>query len=117
MGGYGTMVYALNHPEKFAVAASLSAPLHDKRDGSLVKNPPVNLQTPAHLADFRPSRDVNQISNWGGLEGYLSSPANTWDRLIENYKNGVDMPQLYFCCGTKDFLYPQFQTFREFAKA
>lgn len=116
MGGYGAMVYALNRPEKFAVAASLSAPLHDRRTGSLIHEEPKNIATPPHLKDFRPDRASNQLANAGGLEGYLASPANTWDRLVDNYKKGVNMPELYFCCGTKDFLYPQFQVFRKFCQ-
>ena len=116
MGGCGTMVYALNHPEKFAMAASLSFPLHDPNGAPLIKNPPPLVSTPPHLADFRPERRVNQLKNCGGLEGYLKSPANTWDKLIENYKNGVDMPKLYFCCGTDDFLYEGFKVFRAFCE-
>lgn len=116
MGGAGTMVYALNHPEKFAVAASLSCPLHNPDGDALVKDPPPLVATPAHLRDFRPERWENQVANCGGLEGYKKSPANTWQKLIDNYENGVDMPKLYFCCGTKDFLYPAFKTFRKFAE-
>ena len=116
MGGYGTMVYALNHPEKFAVDASLSAPLQDGRNPEPIRSYPPNLATPPHLTAYRPDRRENQILNAGGLENYLRSPANTWDKLIENYKNGVRMPELYFCCGTKDFLYPAFQKFRKFTQ-
>ena len=116
MGGCGTMVYALNHPEKFAVAASLSFPLHDPKAGLLIKNPPPLVATPPHLAQFRPDRRENQIKNWGGIEAYLKSPANTWDKLIENYEKGVDMPKLYFCCGTDDFLYEGFKIFRSFCE-
>ncbi len=116
MGGSGTMVYALNHPEKFAVAASLSFPLHDPNAGLLIKDAPPLVATPPHLADFRPDRRENQIKNWGGLEAYLKSPANTWDKLIENYEKGVDMPKLYFCCGTDDFLYDGFKIFRKFCE-
>ena len=119
MGGAGTMVYALNHPEKFAVAASLSYPLRDVKRGvsaNEIKNPPANLVTPEHLKDFRPNRLENEIRNWGGEEALRNPPYNTWDKLVENYKNGIDMPQLYFCCGTKDFLYEDFKVFRQFAK-
>ena len=116
MGGFGTMVYALNRPEKFAAACSLSGPIYDPRKPMPTTEMPRTLQIPPHLKDFRPDRTQNQLENAGGLEGYLNSPANTWDKLIHNYKNGVDMPKLYFCCGTKDFLYPAFQILRKFAQ-
>ena len=115
MGGQGTMVYALNRPEKFAAAASLSYPLMDLRC-PMEMDFPLMLQTPEHLKPFRPDRTENQMSNGGGSEKYLLTPANTWDKLIEAKEKGVDLPKLYFCCGTKDFLYPAFEIFREFAR-
>ncbi len=113
MGGAGTMVYALGHPEKFSVAASLSYPLMPA-DYDLVIDPEDKLiGTPAHLRGFRPNRKDNQIANAGGLEAYKASVANTWDRLIEAEESGIDLPKLYFCIGTKDFLYPAWINFRE----
>lgn len=112
MGGFGTMVYALNHPEKFAVAASLSGPILDPHNPVNVR--PANGSAP-HMKAFRPNRKENQINNAGGQEGYLKSPANTWDKLIENMNNGVDMPELYFCSGTADWMYPAYVHFKEYA--
>ena len=112
MGGFGTMVYALNHPEKFAVAASLSGPILDPH------NPmdfDAGMEFP-HMQAFRANRLENQIANAGGMESYLRSPANTWDKLLESAKSGVDLPELYFCCGTNDFLYPAYLRFKEFAE-
>lgn len=113
MGGFGTMVYALNHPEKFSGAASLSGPLLDPREESYCSP---TLSFPAHLNGVRQNRTENEIRDMGGMQAYLSSVANTWDKLIECKKNNVDLPKLYFCCGTEDFLYPAFQKFRSFAK-
>lgn len=115
MGGQGAMVYALNRPEKFAAAASLSYPLMDPRH-PIAMGFPLMLQTPEHLKAFRPDRTENQIANGGGLEQYLKTPANIWDKLIETKETGVDLPKLYFCCGMKDFLYPAFEIFRQFAE-
>ena len=125
MGGYGAMVYALNRPDKFCMAASLSAPLSDPR--VLLDMPeqpgmfaPVILdrheQLPAHLQGFRKSRRDMQLENAGGAEAYLASKGNTWDKLIDGFANGVDFPELYFCCGTNDFLYDAFCDFRTFAQ-
>lgn len=113
MGGFGTMVFALNHPEKFSVAASLSGPIMDPY------NPPDCTPVkvvPPHIQAFRPNRKVNQLANAGGKEGYLKSPANTWDKIVENVKKGVDMPTLYFCCGMDDWIYPSFIHFKEYAE-
>lgn len=115
MGGSGAMIYALGHPEKFAAAASLSYPLMDPREEALeIKDALV--ATPEHLRGFRPSRWENQLRNAGGMEGYLQSPANTWDRLLEAAERGTDLPQLYFAIGTEDFLYPRYQRFKRFAQ-
>lgn len=113
MGGYGAMVYALNRPEKFAAAASLSAPLLDPRRRYDLS---AGLQYPPHLEGFRRDRSENEIRDMGGKDAYLASVANTWDKLISCKSEGIDLPNLYFCCGTKDFLYPAFQIFREFAE-
>lgn len=112
MGGFGTMVYALNHPEKFALAASLSGPILDP--GNPARVGPTR-EMPPHIKAFRPNRKTNQLNNAGGLEGYLKSPANTWDKIVENVRNGIDMPTLYFCCGTADWMYPVYTHFKEYA--
>lgn len=114
MGGKGAMVYALNHPEKFAAAASLSAPLCDPRKPLEITDK--KIATPPHLQGFRPPRHENQISNMGSFEEYLASPANTWDKLAQNVANHVDMPKLYFCCGDRDFFYDRFKEFQEYAQ-
>lgn len=114
MGGMGTMVYALNRPEKFAAAGSLSGPIMNPRE-PIPLVVPENHQVPSHLKDFRPVRRDNQISNPGNFDDYIASPANTWDKLVNNYADGVVMPKLYFCCGTDDFLYPPYVTFKKFA--
>lgn len=107
MGGNGTLQYAAGHPEKFGGAAILScAPrdLHqlakDLEDTEFAK---VNY------------RLVNGIRNAGGMEGYLTSPINVWDRLPELIEQDV-LPPLYFCCGKNDFLYDRYKAFKEYAQ-
>lgn len=113
MGGFGTMVFALNHPEKFSVAASLSGPIMDPHNPVRVSP---EKEVPPHIQAFRPNRKENQLANAGGLEGYLKSPANTWDKIVKNVENGVDMPTLFFCCGTDDWIYPAYTHFKEYAE-
>ena len=85
MGGFGTMIYALQHPEKFAGAASLSGPLLNPREPY---NSPT-LQFPPHLNGLRQNRTENEIRDMGGEEAYYASVANTWDKLISCKQNNI----------------------------
>ncbi len=100
MGGTGTLIYALNHPDKFAAAAVLSCcPFrygftnNDKIDG----------------------RSKGMVENRGGIEGYLNSYENTWG-LVEKLKDDPSLPRFYFTIGTDDFLYEDYLTFKAHAK-
>ena len=92
MGGNGTLQYAAGHPEKFGGAAILSCAPRDLHQ--LAKD----LEDP-EFAKVN-YRLVNGIRNAGGMEGYLSSPINVWDRLPELIEQDA-LPPLYFCCGKK----------------
>lgn len=116
MGGFGAMVYALNHPEKFAAAGSLSGPIINPRTAAEGMNVPKSHQVAPHLAHLREARIVNQVTNAGGMEAYLASPGNTWDKLIEQEQKGTDLPKLYFCCGDQDFLWGKYQTLKAFVQ-
>lgn len=116
MGGFGAMVYALNHPEKFAAAGSLSGPIINPRTAAEGMNVPQSHQVAPHLAHLREARIVNQVTNAGGMEAYLASPGNTWDKLIEQEQKGTDLPKLYFCCGDQDFLWGKYQTLKAFVQ-
>jgi putative tributyrin esterase len=93
MGGWGTMKLALNQPERFAAAASLS--------GALLFNRSQWVSDPD-----RPDRDrlFTNVFGESDLDGYL----NQDDRLIERAQGHVDkgtlLPRLYACSGTEDFL-------------
>lgn len=107
MGGNGTLQYAAGHPEKFGGAAILSCAPRDLHQ--LAKD----LEDP-EFAKMN-YRLVNGIRNAGGMEGYLSSPINVWDRLPELIERDA-LPPLYFCCGKNDFLYDRYQAFKEYAQ-
>lgn len=99
MGGRGTLVYALNHPEKFAAAAVLSS-------------------CPFNIADQNaPSlgaRTQGSIDNRGGLEEYLASYENTW-RIVDERAGDPALPRFYFAMGKNDFLYEHFKHFKKHA--
>lgn len=107
MGGNGTLQYAAGHPEKFGGAAILSCAPRDLHQ--LAKD----LEDP-EFAKVN-YRLVNGIRNAGGMEGYLNSPINVWDRLPELIEQDA-LPPLYFCCGKNDFLYDRYQAFKEYTQ-
>lgn len=107
MGGNGTLQYAAGHPEKFGGAAILSCAPRDLHQ--LAKD----LEDP-EFAKVN-YRLVNGIRNAGGMEGYLNSPINVWDRLPELIERDA-LPPLYFCCGKNDFLYDRYRAFKEYAQ-
>ncbi len=103
MGGRGAIMYAFAYPEKFAAMYSMSCVPQDMRqleDGGVWGG-----------------RNKNRLANAGGLDGWLASYQNTWDKTPEMAKN-PDLPKLYFACGTKDVLmYENFVRYRAWAKA
>lgn len=106
MGGGGAMQYAAGRPEKFAAAAILSSAPSNLHELDLN----ASSGTPAFDRRLK-----NAVENFGGMEGYLNSPVNVWDRLPELSKAGV-LPRLYFCCGKNDFLYDRYQKFKDYAR-
>ena len=99
MGGSGTLVYALNHPEKFAAAAVLSCcPFRVGYDSG----------------DTLGDRTRGMIENRGGLEAYLNSYENTWGILDKHAKDPA-LPRFYFAVGKDDFLYESYNIFKKHA--
>jgi S-formylglutathione hydrolase FrmB len=100
MGGGGSIKFAVNHPEKFAAAAILSSAPRNLRA--------IDLETAN-------ARTLTSIKNAGGLEAYVDSYENAWDKLAELNGKGV-LPRLYFACGTEDFLRERFDEFKRYAQ-
>jgi len=101
MGGYGAFKFALNYPENYCAAASLSGALDMAKAGD----------TPENEVDIQ--QDL--INIWGNA----SAIANTKDDLFYAAKTltaqGRECPKLYMCCGDADFLYHSNLAFRDFA--
>ena len=108
MGGRGVFQYAAGRPEKFAAAAVLSCAPNDLHKIQLDPN------ATGDQAAFS-QRTRNLMDNFGGMEGYLQSPANVGDKLPALIQEG-NLPRLYFCSGTDDFLYPNYVAFKEYAQ-
>ena len=109
MGGRGTIKFAVNYPEKFAAAATLSAA-------------PVNFADLGHgtkkaFLDLDEPRLKATIENAGGLEAYIHSEENVWQILEDAVRqNGQDkLPRLLFACGEDDALiYSNFKDFKAY---
>lgn len=86
MGGYGALKLAFNYPERFAAAASLSGVV-----------------------------DINQWVNESGraqfeyIFGEHCNISNTENDIVylarKAVKENIELPAIYQCCGTEDFLY------------
>ncbi len=99
MGGYGAFKLALNHPDRYAAAASLSGALD-----------------PATLGGMDPSRAAEWASIFGDpqrIEGTASDLMGLSAALMKG--DHQDLP-LYACCGTADFIYDHSTTFRDHAE-
>jgi S-formylglutathione hydrolase FrmB len=101
MGGYGTLRYTAAYPDKFAGAACLSFAPEDARTANIGG------------AVFDTTIRKSQIDNAGGMEGYLASDDNLWDRLPEK-KDAL--PPIYMACGQDDFLYKHYVKFKAHAE-
>ncbi len=105
MGGRGAVKYAVNHPEKFAAAAILSASPMD-----------LNEMRPGHphfLMDTDNPRMQNTFRNAGGMEQFIHSNENVW-AIIDRLAPTGTLPRLMFACGEEDpLVYENFKAFRK----
>ncbi|THF84185.1 alpha/beta hydrolase [Cohnella fermenti] len=106
MGGRGAIKYAVNHPDKFAAAAILSAAPVDfsaLTEEDLTKDDPFS------------QRMKGMVDNAGGLDAFVNSNENVW--AIMNALAGTGtLPKLLFACGTADKpIYDNLLLFQEHA--
>ncbi|WP_010274891.1 alpha/beta hydrolase [Paenibacillus senegalensis] len=91
MGGFGSLYFALRHPDKFAAAGSMSGALGMfPQTGNLHLGPDWSVEML--------ERVVGPLDGPYALERNLAILAA---RVIKQ----ADLPALYFDCGTEDFLY------------
>lgn len=97
MGGYGAFLLALTHPDKFCAAASLSGALNIARISDWSDESRVSL----HQRIFGSSENI---------------PGSAMDLLAISKKlaeSGQQLPRLFQCCGTEDFLYQDNLVFKD----
>jgi S-formylglutathione hydrolase FrmB len=97
MGGFGAFKLALNHPDRYAAAASLSGALDLIELGA--------------QGEADPERQREMAGIFGSREA-LAGSANDLVHLARQVAKGRRQPHLYQCCGTEDFLYANNQRFR-----
>ena len=114
MGGRGAIMYAYAYPEKFAAVYSMSCVPQDIRPAA--EDAYSDTPAPNPWVALDRERAKARLDNAGGLEGYLASPQNTWDKTAEVAKRAGN-PKMYFSCGTADFvMYEHFKKFRAYAQ-
>ena len=100
MGGYGTLKWALNKPDQFAAAASLSGALDI-----------VNLLKESKSRNFK-LKDLFESE-----EALKGSNSDLYALLKKRKEEGTKLPRLYMACGTEDGLYDINQEFLEYARS
>lgn len=101
MGGYGAFKLALARPGCFAAAASLSGVLDAARFFS---------------TDGVPDRNDLMGAVFGDPDAFRDTHNDLMYMARRLAAAQAEMPRLYQCCGTKDFLYDQNLTFRDHAR-
>lgn len=105
MGGYGAFKAAFRNPEKYAAAASLS--------GGLTVTDPEEAERQSPVGEM--------VSRWKqGIYGrnfeFYDLGKESLKVLLKNrVREKADLPRLYECCGTEDFIYPGNVEFRDYA--
>ncbi len=100
MGGYGSFKLALNQPERFAAAASLSGSL-DKSDFAETKDP---------------ARRAEMENIFGTCQEYVGSENDLMHQAARLTQSSGPKPRLFQCCGTGDVLYAKNVAFRDHAR-
>ena len=108
MGGRGTIKYAVNHPDKFAAAAVLSATPMDMSG--------IGPDNDCPLLNSNDPRMKNVLANAGGIDAFINSNENVW-AIIDKLTPTGKLPKLMFACGKQDaLLYDFYLKFQAHAK-
>lgn len=109
MGGFGTMKMALLRPDLYAAAASLS--------GGFGNRKPLAESVKSGSMPTIPTEKYRYNQYGENLEFYDENKDDVKVMLKNAVDAGVDLPKLYVCCGTEDFLYETNRGFCEYAQS
>lgn len=91
MGGYGAFKLALNYPNRYKMAAAISGSMDLKA-----------------IYDYALENDVTTAKHFNAVFCSIDDFQNSKNdlfHLIKMKQKENDLPKLYMCCGTNDFLY------------
>ena len=117
MGGYGAMKLALNYPERYGYAASLSG-LLDLKAFSETRHY-TDIDDDAYMeklraADFETYRGARDFKlNFGSLKAFDGSKNDLVFMVNQLGASGKPIPKLNLSIGMQDYLYPTNVTFRK----
>ena len=103
MGGFGAIHTALAYPERFGRAAAFSAALIQRQVAAMTPD------TQDPMANYAYYRHV--FGEPADLPESVNNPEYLVRKLLSE---GKELPRLFFCVGTEDFLYQNNQQFRRF---
>ncbi|MDL2288970.1 esterase family protein [Oscillospiraceae bacterium OttesenSCG-928-F05] len=104
MGGYGALRTALNFPDRFSAAASISGALDVYGHYNQLKATPT------------PGMGPELYENaFGDMEGFRGGENDLFHMSARRAEEGK-LPEIYQACGTEDFLYKGNIAFREHMK-
>ena len=99
MGGYGAMKIGLTHPNRYAAAASLSGVVDIA-------------EVVSARAGSDQEREREFVRTFGDPDKIAGSKHDPVQLIRDLKAAGKQIPELYACCGTEDFLYHCNVTFR-----
>jgi S-formylglutathione hydrolase FrmB len=109
MGGYGALKIALNNPDKYMSAASMSGAIN-----------PIILsggkEKPLKGAEFADDMQQNLQNIFGDPENFYNSTNDLVYLIRQLDKKTSAKPALYQCCGSEDFLIQQNRDFNDLIK-
>ena len=112
MGGYGALLAALRHPDRYAAAISLSGAV----DPNLLRGKPEVEARRKATTGGNSSFDAGHIMlcNLGPEEQFAGSENDLEALARKAVQAGGPLPHIYQCCGRQDFLYEANTAFRDF---
>lgn len=116
MGGYGAMKLALNYPERYGFAASMSGLLdvgafsETRRYGAVDSDEHMKALREADPEMYRAARDFKL--NFGSLSEFEGSENDLVFMVKKLVESGAAPPEINLSIGMQDYLYPTNVTFR-----
>jgi putative tributyrin esterase len=112
MGGYGAFKLALGKTNQYGAAASLSGGLNLAKEST---KEPAKDEIPKGMPQLLPIDKV--LTNVFGEVDSLKGTTHDLFYLAKVAKeSNLELPKLYQCCGTEDFLYEDNVKFRDYAR-